>query len=150
MSVLLNIASEYIFESANYVTNIHPGLHPDRILEWHDFLYIIEGTWEIAEEEQVYQLQTDDLIILAAGRHHYGTELSSPNNRHMYIHACEKSLSGKDDSKSDNVTKEDYLKQFDTVIHCQNNPFIRQLFEEVIQVSWREENLKEYLARLGL
>ena len=87
MSINLNIFSDYSLESANYITFINPGLHPDRILPFHDFLYIIDGTWEIIENENVYNLHSDDLIILAANRHHYGKNPCSANNRHMYIHA---------------------------------------------------------------
>lgn len=137
MSVELNVSAGYDFESANYITFINPGLHPDRILPFHDFLYIIDGTWEIIEEENVYKLHSDDLIILAAGRHHYGKEPCSANNKHMYIHACERATG--EGGESDNTDK----KLFHTVIHCQNNPVIKQLFEAVIQASWSEEPLKE-------
>ncbi|MCD7737045.1 MAG: AraC family transcriptional regulator [Lachnospiraceae bacterium] len=73
-------------EGANYVTSVNGMAHPDRVLEVHDFLYMLDGNWEIYEEEERYELENDDLLVLAAGRHHYGKRLCNPGNRHMYIH----------------------------------------------------------------
>lgn len=135
MSLRLDISGEYVFESANYITCIEPILHPDRILPYHDFLYIIDGTWEIREDENVYNLQTDDLIILAAGRHHFGTRVCSPNNRHMYIHAEETEAS---------QCRQNRPVTLNTVIHCRNNPIIKQLFEAVIRASGNEEEMNRH------
>ena len=84
--VLLEKMKLHTVASGNYVTSVHGMLHPDRILKEHDFLYILDGTWEIREDGVIYQLHSDDLLILAAGRHHYGLEMCNPGNRHMYIH----------------------------------------------------------------
>ena len=73
--------------SGNYVTSVHGMVHPNRIIGEHDFLYILDGTWEIWEDDTSYALQSDDLLILTAGRHHYGKKLCNPGNRHMYVHA---------------------------------------------------------------
>lgn len=96
---------------ANYNTFVHPALHPDRIMNCHDFLYIIDGTWEIALEtapradsspiesgaaipnfpeslsdREILLANTGDLMILPANLRHYGTAPCSPNCRNMYIH----------------------------------------------------------------
>lgn len=131
MSLKLNLSCNYTLESANYITCINPMVHPDRILPYHDFLYIIEGEWEIWEDENVYFLHSNDLLILSAGRHHYGIKPCSPNNRHMYIHMAE----GEADA-------EDIQKEFQSLIHCQNNPRVKQLFEEMLSVTWSEDELK--------
>ena len=96
MSVYLQLMQERRISSANHITMIHPTQHPDRVLEEHDFLYMIDGTWEIGEEngqpdgpssiQNTFRLGTDDLVILPAGRHHFGVAPCSPRNRHMYIH----------------------------------------------------------------
>lgn len=72
--------------SANYITSVNGMLHPTRMMSEHDFLYILDGTWEVIEEGISYELQTDDLLILCAGRHHTGVRLCNPGNRHMYFH----------------------------------------------------------------
>ena len=55
--------------SGNYVTSVHGMVHPNRIIGEHDFLYILDGTWEIWEDDTSYALQSDDLLILTAVRH---------------------------------------------------------------------------------
>ena len=72
--------------SANYITSVNGMLHPARTMSEHDFLYILDGTWEVIEEGIPYELQTDDLLILCAGRYHTGVQLCNPGNRHMYFH----------------------------------------------------------------
>lgn len=132
MNTYFSIKNEHRIESANYITLVHPQVHPDRVMNVHDFLYIIDGTWEIIEDETVYKLCTDDLLFLAAGKHHYGLKPSSPNNRHMYIHVyCEETaaLSGP-------------LWESESLIHCQDNPQVKQLFEEIISTSWTPHPLK--------
>ena len=50
MSAYLQLMQERRISSANYITMIHPTPHPDRVLSEHDFLYMLDGTWEIGEE----------------------------------------------------------------------------------------------------
>ena len=35
--------------SANYITSVNGMLHPTRMMSEHDFLYILDGTWEVIE-----------------------------------------------------------------------------------------------------
>ena len=72
--------------SANYITSVNGMVHPDRILAEHDFLYMLDGEWEIIEDGHIYEMHRDDLLILSAGRHHRGEKLCNPGNRHMYFH----------------------------------------------------------------
>lgn len=37
---------------ANYITSVNGMVHPNRIMDVHDFLYILDGEWEIFEEDQ--------------------------------------------------------------------------------------------------
>ena len=50
MSVYLQLMQERRILSANYITMIHPTPHPDRVMGEHDFLYMLDGAWEIGEE----------------------------------------------------------------------------------------------------
>ena len=76
----------HTISSGNYVTSVNGMIHPDRTMKEHDFLYMLDGSWEICEDHETYQMQTNDLLILPAGRHHYGQKLCNPGNRHMYLH----------------------------------------------------------------
>lgn len=61
-------------------------LHPDRIMNEYDFLYMQNGQWDIIEDDTTYHLETGSLLILEPGKHHYSTEKCSPHMRNIYIH----------------------------------------------------------------
>lgn len=141
--------------SANYMTNVNATLHPDRILLEHDFLYILDGVWEIMEEDTVYEVKKDDLLILASGRHHYGKTPCSPGTRHMYLHAlptpAEKRLRNGDPKsiRQEAITQKGAVQtapfQMDnmenmllcpSLLHCQSAPCIRKCFHEIISAGW--------------
>jgi len=132
MQLTIDINNTHKIESANYITNVEPRLHPNRIMEEHDFLYILDGTWEIYENDVAYQLAGDDLLILTAGAHHYGLTPSNAGNRHMYIHLYAEQSS----SSSDTVV-------LDSLYHCANNPQIKHYFKEIISTYWSEDSMKE-------
>lgn len=94
--------------SANYITSVNGMIHPNRVLPEHDFLYMLDGEWEVYEEGKAYQLHTDDLLILTGNRHHYGEKLCNPGNRHMYFHVLqtEKELQSNDSSQCGSETAE--------------------------------------------
>lgn len=132
---------------ANYNTFVHPALHPDRIMDCHDFLYIIDGTWEIALENaavthapgpdpELLHAHTGDLVILPAHLHHYGAAPCSPNCRNMYIHAA----ALPDDFPSGNEASE--IFSLPSIIHCFQNQTIPDLFSEIITVYWSNSTLK--------
>ena len=133
MRISFEIAGNHKIESANYVTNVVPMLHPDRVLDVHDFLYILDGTWEIYENNTAYEMGKDDLLILSAGNHHYGKKPSSAGNKHMYIHLYQENRkrssskrAGSTDIPSSTLTSNSPL------FHCASNPRIKQYFKEII------------------
>ena len=134
--------------SANYITSVNGMLHPTRMMSEHDFLYILDGTWEVIEEGIPYELQTDDLLILCAGRHHTGVRLCNPGNRHMYFHVLptegEQSRKTCMDKMEATKTSEDsrFLRSH-TLIHCQKEPKIRQYFHELISAYWGGDAQRE-------
>lgn len=115
--------------------------HPDRIMSEHDLVYIIEGNWEIYQNEIAYKLQADDVIFLHAAQHHYGLCPCDPNTKTMFIHVnndMEDCFIPVDANKKN-------LSQFiiNTVIHCQNNYSVKKLFQEIISVFWSGMSTKE-------
>lgn len=142
---------------SGYITSVNGMVHPDRILTEHDFLYILSGTWEVFEGENAYELESDSLLILAAGRHHYGRQLCSPGNRHMYIHvrptfkelALEEADFGRSDFEAGAFGEQNFAEgaamdnpesilRFPSHIRCSANPHIRRLFHEIIELEWTD------------
>lgn len=136
MVVLEQMARRQI-TGANYITSVNGMLHPDRILPEHDFLYMLDGEWEICEEDAVYELHTDDLLILASGRHHYGRKLCSRGNRHMYIHV----LPTQEERRAKLETPA--LFSCASLLHCGANPQVRRYFQELIAAYWSKEEQRE-------
>jgi len=118
------------FSVANYTHYINGFLHPDRIMDEHDFVYIIDGEWEIMQNQMSYFVQKDDVIILHAREHHYGLKECTPNTHTMYFH-----ISTSPDDLFDTSSSEEPL--LDTVIHTQTSPRVKMLFQEIIAV-WHE------------
>lgn len=146
MLVLEKMAHRQI-TSANYITSVNGMLHPDRTLPEHDFLYMLDGGWEIIEDGHIYEMQRDDLLILRAGRHHYGKKLCNPGNRHMYFHVLPTS-SEKDEKSGMEEMEISTLLPCHTLLHCRNAPHIRRYFEELISAFWSDS--PEKLCRLSL
>lgn len=64
-----------------------PGwIHPTRVMDCHDFLYIVNGTFVVREEETKYVLKAGDTLILKAGVPHYGELGNSDDVEWFFIH----------------------------------------------------------------
>jgi AraC-like DNA-binding protein len=61
-------------------------IHPDRVATFHDLLYLQEGGWEVYDEDVRYDLAAGDVLLLMAGRHHFGREHCRPGTRWTYVH----------------------------------------------------------------
>lgn len=140
---------------ANYITSVNGMVHPNRIMDVHDFLYILDGEWEIFEEDKAYHLSKDDLLILSAGRHHYGRIPCNAGNRHMYLHVLPTALES--DSKhvlnskrqSFSSTKNSMEKMESsstfpchTLLHCKERILIRTYFQNIIRAYWSKSPQK--------
>ncbi|MFO7637027.1 MAG: AraC family ligand binding domain-containing protein, partial [Clostridia bacterium] len=69
--------------------HIKPGprwIHPDRVLDYHDFLYIVKGTFLVWEQETEYVLHGGDILFLKAGLHHFGNKKDSDDVEWYYVH----------------------------------------------------------------
>lgn len=121
--------------------NVYPqgAYHPDRVLDDHDLLYIREGEWTLAQDEEVYPLRTGDLIFLRAGSHHFSPAPCSVNARTMFIHFTR--LPG---DRSHVVIPQPAISRYasgrevclQTTMHCGDEPSIPQLFKEIIDAFW--------------
>ena len=60
--------------------------HADRCIDFHDLIYVLEGEWEIYQDETPYLLHKGDLLLLSAGHHHYGLEPCTQRVKTIYVH----------------------------------------------------------------
>lgn len=141
MYYAFELSAQRRIAEANYNTFVNPLLHPNRVMQQHDFLYILDGDWEIALENdggcEIFPIRKGDLVILPAELHHYGTQLCSPNSRNMYLHV--ESLPG--DHVAEQAGSHEPDENFvwlPTVVHCGSHIEIQQYFSEIIAVYWKD------------
>lgn len=112
-------------------------LHPSRIMKHeYDFLYMLNGSWEIYEDEIPYFIQKGDLLILEPERHHYSLEKCSPHMRNMYIHCSTLPSDGIESASSSIVLNK--------ITNCSSNSLIEQLYLQIIENYWQETPHKDY------
>lgn len=110
-----------------------PFVHYDRVMTQHDLIYILEGGWDIYQEDVRYTLQKDDVLILSSGIHHYGGLPCERGTKTMYIHAAcmqDSFLYGDEamvmQEHGDKVLLEAHL-------HCQHYPNIKRIFRSLAE-----------------
>jgi len=130
-----------------------PEYHPDRIMDEHDFMYCIEGSWTIMENGVEYNIGAGDLLFLAANSHHWGTSLCRVNTRNMFIHT---SVDPQDRLRQSltrqriNATTDGSSLYIPTLIHCANHSEIGELFRGIIAQYWSDRDDKERKMTLTL
>ncbi|SHN35037.1 helix-turn-helix domain-containing protein [Gracilibacillus kekensis] len=61
-------------------------LHPNRLLDFHVFIYIYKGRMQVIEEEREYWLHEGDVLLLKKGLHHWGTVSALAGTKTFWIH----------------------------------------------------------------
>lgn len=114
-------------------------LHPDRIMQEYDFLYMLNGEWEIIENDICYPIKEGELLILEPGLHHYSQKKCSPHMRNMFLHCPPLPSDGKQEAETVAVNK---------LTDCKKAPKISRLFRAIIEEYWSASDTFKQL-RLG-
>lgn len=116
-----------------------PFVHPRRNMREHDFVYLLQGEWSLGQNEEIYDLKKDSLLILFAGNTHYGITPCGADTKTMYFHV---SLEEGDAAFSDVAPSEPYTE---TLVDAASNPNIKKLFENVVSAKLSGEQRKANL-----
>lgn len=127
---------------ANFNYHREGELHPDRILDFHDIVYIVDGSWIIGQDGTAYDLEKGDVIILHAGRHHYGVGGRLPGVRTMYLHMAH--LPGDALADAAGVQPPDCTLELPVLARCGDSAAVRSVFSEIISVFWSEKVNKDF------
>lgn len=119
--------------AANFAFYPEATLHPDRIMKDHDFVFLLEGRWEICQDGQVYLLEPGDVLHLAAGRHHYGETPCLPGTRTMYLHMSADPADG---------TPDPGFPAIPTLTKA-SSPGLRRDFEGIISTCFSRSSLRD-------
>ena len=90
MKNLFNIEKRHTITEANINFYANSLIHPRRRMKEHDFIYMLHGKWKMGQNDEVFDLKSDSVLILSAGSYHYGIEACSPGTKTMFFHvSCE-------------------------------------------------------------
>ncbi|MFC4776323.1 helix-turn-helix domain-containing protein [Paenibacillus sp. GCM10023252] len=89
--VLLRYDSIPLVKDIGYGNPAELWTHPDRILDFHVFLYIISGEFQVIEEGIEYILHGGEAFFLRKGLHHWGLPKTLPGTSWYWIHFYDKS-----------------------------------------------------------
>ena len=131
MKNLFETDAKYTVTEANINFYSKPFIHPRRKMADYDFIYLLQGKWKIGQDDEIFMLKKDSLLILAANRMHYGVTPCEENTKTMYFH----------------VSKESCEKCLDTfslssLTDTASNPNIKHYFSEVVNAKLEKKQRK--------
>ena len=133
-------STEHIHTVTNANINFYntPFVHPKRNMKEHDFIYLLNGEWSLGQNDEIYDLKKDSLLILFAGNTHFGITPCRAETKTMYFHvSCEDGDAfGENDSS---------LSCIDTHINVSDNKNIKKLFADVVNAKLSGEQRKANL-----
>ena len=130
----LNTRHRIVAANSHYYKEPTGVRYIDRTMTNHDLIYIIDGCWAITENEQEYTLEKGDVLLLAAGRHHYTSLPCQAGTRTFCIHvSCE---------DGDLMDSAESLK-LPTLLHMQGESSVQHYFEKILSTHWSDLSFKE-------
>lgn len=74
------------FEYAGLFETENEWMHPKRIIDTYEIIYVTEGTVYLQENEKQYSLTQDDIFLLTPGLEHKGYQLSRGKTSFYWAH----------------------------------------------------------------
>ena len=136
MELLFDLSQKHAIESANAPNYPTPVMHPNRILDEHDLIYIRAGCWEIGQENETYLAREGDVLILSARLSHYGVTPCRAGTGTMYIHATK----NEGDLYGEHISADAPGVHLQTLIPTRGNLHVRSCFEEVLYAAARGDD----------
>ena len=136
MSIHFNLSKKHSVIAANshYYKVSTEERYIDRTLKYHDFIYVLDGKWAITEDNKNYPLEKGDVLLLAAGKHHYTSMPCQASTRTFCIHiSCEE---GDLENKKENIA-------LPTLLHLRREQSVKRYFEDIVTVFWSEGDYKQ-------
>lgn len=137
MAINLDINARHSVVAANshYYKNPTDERYIDRVLLYHDFIYLLEGRWAVTENGREYHLEPGDVLLLAAGRHHYTRLPCLAGTRTYCMHiTCEP---GDTQINSGSLCLPSHM-------HMRSSARVRSLFEDILQAHWSEDPYRQF------
>ena len=130
----LNAAHSLAAANAHYYKEPTDEHYIDRVIQYHDLIYLVDGNWCFSENDMEYPLEEDDVLLLAAGRHHYSRLPCAPGTRTFCLHiSCE----------AGDCEKNSSAACLPTLLNMKNAPSVKHCFDEIVSTYWMDNPYKE-------
>jgi len=107
--------------------HIVPQPHPNRVLDEHYFLYMLEGGWSMGHNGADYEFLPDDVLVLSGREYHYAVHDCLPMTKYIWVLAD----AAPGDCCSDNPVIGPRYISLDTKISCRGYEAPKRLFYEI-------------------
>ncbi len=141
MKNLFNLKARRKITEANFNYYAIPFVHPRRKMKEHDFIFMLNGEWKIGQNDDVFLLKKDSLLILHADNFHYGVSPCIADTKTMYFHVT----SEDGDSLCDIYNKAEGFNFFDSLVDASVNTNIKKYFLEVVNAKLSNDEIKASL-----
>lgn len=106
----------------------------DRVLPYHDLIYLVDGGWSFTEQDREYLLARDDVLLLAAGRHHFNRLPCQSGTRTFCLHiTCE----------NGDHPANPHAMVLPSLLHIRGTQKIRSYFNEIVCAYWTDTAFRE-------
>ena len=140
MKNVFNLTPRRQITEANFNYYAVPFVHPGRKMKEHDFIFVLNGEWKIGQNDNVFSLKKDSLLILQADNYHYGVSPCSADTKTMYFH-----VSSEEGDKLVDSDKLGDLRLLDSLIDASVNTNIKKYFLEVVNAKLSNNDTKSSL-----
>lgn len=98
-------------------------MHPKRTMHEHDFIYMLQGEWKFGQNDEVFEVKKDNLLILTADNLHFGITPCTPATKTMYFHVS---------SEDGDMFSDTDVHSIDSLTDATSNPNIKRLFTHTV------------------
>ncbi len=84
--VILSTAYQPIVCACDFLAAYEPFYHLDRVLEFNDLLYVVEGTMYVSEDGTDYDINEGEMLFLKHHIRHYGVKETQRGTKWCYAH----------------------------------------------------------------
>lgn len=119
-------------------------MHPHHVqtLEQHDFVYVLNGSMAVYQDDVEYTAQSDDLLTFQAFHTQWGNKPLEQGLNFMFLHFTTSPLDmliapGEEYSLPESCVL------FPILLHCKQYPNVKQLFRDIILNSWIENPIQK-------
>ena len=130
MKILFNQEARRTISEANINFYATSFTHPRRKMQEYDFIYLLDGEWKIGQNDEIFSLKKDSLLILAAGEKHFGVTPCTPKTKTMYFHVS----FDEGDQKSSFS-----LSALDSLTDASSNRRIKKIFYDIVTARLSED-----------